>query len=164
MNLNAMSYSKTFLIFLQATFNFFLIVVIILVIINLAILIKSYWKGTKFSPYFFDVNTLLLVLAFSFLGFTIGILIGLSQSPVVGATIPALLTFYGGFLTYLFAKDEFKKTSARNAIVISVIAVSVFVIYGIESGVAQRAITDKIQKHNELYYLDRQEEIKKKYR
>jgi hypothetical protein len=159
-----MSFSKTFIYFGQMVFNYFLIVAACFIIINIAALLNSLFKKTKFTPVLFDINALLMVLAFSFLGFAIGVLIGLSQSPVVGATIPALLTFYGGFLTYLFAKDLFKNEAARNAVVVSVIAVSIFVIYGVEIGVERRKLTDKDQKFNELYFLDRQEEIKKKYR
>ena len=41
-------------------------------------------------------------MSFSFLGLTVGLMSGLSKSPVVGVIIPSILTFYGGVIYYLF--------------------------------------------------------------
>ena len=143
--------------------NFLIIALIVLVVFNLVSLITKK-KNTKPRFYGFDRGAFLLTLSFSFLGFTIGLLVGLSQSAVVHVTIPALLTFYGGFLTYLFAKDSFTTEIARKTILISAIAVSVFLIYGVEIGAAEKSHAIKTQRENDMYFLDKEEAIKKRYR
>src|SRR5215467_1359802 len=96
--------ANSFLYFLEAFFNLAIILFILLVAINVKKRIESARTKKTFKLYFFSYKLLLVSAAFASLGFTIGLLIGLSQSPVVSATIPALMGFYGGFVTYLFAK------------------------------------------------------------
>lgn len=159
------SYSKTFLFFGEALLNILVVVAIAFIATNIFLWVRSRFVSPrqKFKLHFFDRTVLLLVVAFSFLGYTIGLLIGLSQSPVVQAAIPALLTFYGGFITYLFAKESVK-SEAKTAIILSVIAVSFFLIYGVEIGSLEKNKALESAKKFELYYFEKEEQIKKKYR
>ena len=158
------NYSKTFVFFGEALVNIILVLIAAFVLTNLALWIKPIVQKTKFRFHFFDRTILLLIVAFAFLGYTIGLLIGLSQSPVVHVAIPALLTFYGGFLTYLFAKDSFKDEKAKKAIIISVMSVSFFLVYGVEVGSLEKSRAMESAKKFEMYYLEKEEQIKKKYR
>jgi len=91
-------------------------------------------------------------------------MIGLSQSPVVQAAIPALLTFYGGFVTYLFTKDNFKDDASKYTTVCSMIAVSFFLMYGVEVGSAEKNEALKSKRQFDLYYFEQEEAIKHKYK
>lgn len=96
---------------------------------------------------------LFLSVSFSFLGITIGLLIGLSLSPVIGVVIPALLTFFGGFITYSFV---FKNNSRKDGYVMLLIlfSISLFLIIGVDYGSKNR-----IAHENEAR---EEEEIRKK--
>lgn len=96
-------FSKTFLFFGELVLNLFIVIVVLLILYNLYKFIKKE-KDTKFKIHYFDRLSVLIVSGFSFLGFTIGLLVGMSLSPVVQVVIPALLTFYGGFLIYVISK------------------------------------------------------------
>jgi hypothetical protein len=80
---------------------------------------------------------LFLSIAFSFLGLSTGILIGLSLSPVIGVVIPALLTFFGGFMTYIFV---FGKKAIEDGYVMMTIAItlSFFLILGSDYSASMR--------------------------
>jgi hypothetical protein len=160
------SFSKAFLFFGEAILNLIIIIIVSFILFNLINLAKSISiKGkTKFKFQFFDGITVLMISGFSFLGFAIGLLVGFSISPVVHVVIPALLTFYGGFLTYLFSTDAFKDSKRYIGILLSAMAVSFFLIYGVEIGSTERNAATKSQKEFDLYYLEKEEAIKKKYR
>ncbi|WP_325538411.1 hypothetical protein [Chitinophaga sp.] len=133
------------------------------IVINLSRLIISKVKKSKFTFYFFSISTVLVMVCFAFLGLSIGLLVGLSQSPVVHVTIPALLTFYGGFITFLFAKDSFKDEEGKLSVLLSAIMVSCFLIYGVELGSIEKNAAIKSAKAFELKYFELQEAIKHKY-
>lgn len=154
--------SKTFMFFLQVILNLLVFIVAAWGIANIIQLIRK--KRTGFIWIFFDRQILAFVLCFSFLGFAIGLMIGLSQSPVVQAAIPALLTFYGAFVTYLFAKDAFRDETTKYATVYSIIAVSFFLMYGIEVGSSEKNQAVKSRREFDLYYFEREEAIKQKYK
>lgn len=82
---------------------------------------------------------ILLNTGFSFMGTTIGLMTGLSMSPVIGVVIPALLTLYGGILSYafLFGKKESEK---RNGVILAgaLVSTSFFLMLGADYGAAQR--------------------------
>jgi hypothetical protein len=157
------SISKTVLYFSNAAFNLAMLLSAAFVVINLSRLIISKVIKRKFTFYLFNISTMLSMVCFSFLGLSIGLLVGLSQSPVVHATIPALLTFYGGFITFLFAKDSFKDEEGKLAVLLSAIVVSCFLIYGVELGSNEKNAAIKSAKEFELKYFELQEAIKHKY-
>jgi hypothetical protein len=159
----SVSISKSVLYFFSTVSNLFLFLTLALIIINLCRVFIALILKKKFTFYFFKVSTVLIMLCFSFLGLSIGLLVGLSQSPVVNVTIPGLLTFYGGFITYLFAKDSFKDEEGKLATLLSAIAVSCFLIYGVELGSNEKNAAVKSSKEFELKYFESQEEIKHKY-
>lgn len=78
-----------------------------------------------------------LAVTFSFLGITIGLLVGTSLSPVIGVVIPALLTFFGGFITYSFV---FRNKSKKDGYVMLIIlfSVSLFLTIGSDYGAKYR--------------------------
>ena len=155
------NFSKTFLFFGEVLLNLAIIFILALVINNLARLFSSKEKS-KFKIQFLDPMTLLIVSGFSFLGFAIGLLVGFSISPVVQVVIPALLTFYGGFLTYLFSKDSSKNPGQYIGVLFAAMAVSFFLIYGVEIGTTERNAAIKNQKEFDLYYLEKEQAIRKK--
>jgi hypothetical protein len=156
--------SKTFIFFGEAFFNYILIVLGFFLVYNLVQFFSSYKKKAKFKLHVFEGVILLMITVFSLMGFAIGLLVGYSLSPVVHVVIPALLTFYGGFLTYLFSKDSFQDSKRFIGILLSALGVSFFLMYGIEIGTNERYAATEAQKKFDLYYLDQEEAIKKKYK
>ncbi len=73
---------------------------------------------------------LLVAIAFSFLGLTIGLHIGLSESPVIGLVIPALLTFIGGFMVYVFVFTDKSKLQDGFVLLIIMISLCFFLMLG----------------------------------
>jgi hypothetical protein len=160
----SVSISKSVIFFLNTVSNLALFLAVAFIIVNLSrLIISAFSKDKKFTFYFFKVSTILLMLCFSFLGLSIGLLVGLSQSPVVNVTIPALFTFYGGFITYLFAKDSFKDDEGKLATILSAIAVSCFLIYGVELGSKEKNAAIKSAKEFDLRYLEEELKIKHEY-
>jgi FtsH-binding integral membrane protein len=70
----------------------------------------------------------LLIFAFSLLGGVIGIFVGMSQTPVIGTVLPALLAFITGFLTYLFSKETLKEW--RSIIPVCIISLLITSLFG----------------------------------
>ena len=159
----AFSISKSVMYFGSTLINLFIAVVLSLILVNLIRKMKAARTKETFTFYVLSATTLLVVICFSFLGLSIGLLIGLSQSPVVQVAIPGLLTFYGGFITFLFAKDSFKDEEAKLATILSAIAVSCFLIYGVELGAIEKNAAVKSAKEFDLDFLDKQDSIKAKY-
>lgn len=54
-------------------------------------------------------DALMLGLSFGGIGIAVGLLVGLSRDSVVGAVVPALLTFVSTFAVYQFGKDSYQK-------------------------------------------------------
>ncbi len=156
--------SKTFIFFGEALLNLSIIVVIISLLYNLLKYFYFFKQRATFKLSLPDKITILTITAFAFLGYAIGLLVGLSLSPVVQVVIPALLTFYGGFLTYLLSKDAFANSKKLITILLSAMAVSFFLIYGVEIGSVERDDATKIQKESDLKYLNKEDSIKYKYR
>lgn len=89
-------------------------------------------KRIQILIYFYGLS-----LGFSFLGLTTGLLIGLSKSPVVGVVIPALLTFFGGFVTYSFIFAQ-KKYEDGYVMIVILLCVSFSLILGVDYGTSIR--------------------------
>ncbi len=157
-------YSKAFLFFGEFLLNLCIIIFSLFAIKNIYELVISLRSKTTAKIHVIDGLSILIVSAFSFLGFAIGLLVGFSISPVVQAVVPALLTFYGGFLTYLTSKDSGMDRRKYISMLLAAMAVSFFLIYGVEVGTEERNAATKVTKDTELYYLDKEEAIKKKYR
>ena len=157
-------YSRTFIFFGECLLNLCIIIFSLFIINNIYQLIISIRTKTKPKIHLLNGLSVLVVSAFSFLGFAIGLLVGFSISPVVQVVIPALLTFYGGFLTYLTSKDSGIDRRQYISVLLSAMAVSFFLIYGVEIGNTERNAATKGIKDTELYFLEKQEAIKKKYR
>ncbi len=102
------------------------------------------------------INCFLINLGFSFMGLSIGILTGWSSSPVVGVVIPALLTFYGGMVSYSFLFKK-EKSSQLNSIVLSgsLISISFFLIIGTDYGTSIRV---KAERNNTI--IEMQDKMK----
>jgi hypothetical protein len=150
--------AKTFIFFGNALLNLSIIIILV------TIILKYFKQRSNFKLALPDKITILTISGFSFLGFAIGLLVGLSLSPVVQVVIPALLTFYGGFLTYLLSKDAFVDSKKLITILLSAMAVSFFLIYGVEIGSIERSAATKVQNESDLKFLDKEDSIKFKYR
>lgn len=157
------SISKTVVYIFNTVFNLAIFLLAAAIIVNIARLVISKFAKRRFTFYLFSTPTILIMLCFSFLGLSIGLLVGLSQSPVVHVTIPALFTFYGGFITFLFARDSFKDEEGKLGVLLSAVAVSCFLIYGVELGSNEKNAAIKSAKEFELKYFEQQEAIKYKY-
>ena len=157
-------YSETFIFFGELILNLFFIIIALFVIYNLLKLGESLRKKTKLKIHYLNRLSILIVSSFSFLGFAIGLLVGFSISPVVQVVIPALLTFYGGFLTYIISKESIVDQQRYISVLLSAMAISFFLIYGIEIGTAERNKAVANNKEMDLRYLQKEEAIKKQYR
>lgn len=94
------------------------------------------------------INIAIIVLsAFLFLGLTIGILSGASRTPVMHATIPALLGFLGGGATYLYSKDKIRETIIAA---VGIVLLSISVVYGSHVGSKIRWEAESIEKGYEF--------------
>lgn len=74
---------------------------------------------------------------FSILGLAIGILTGLSRTPVVDITIPALLTFLAGFVTYVFITPKYNFENRLMAS-LAIFSMAFFLLYGSDKGADAR--------------------------
>lgn len=80
----------------------------------------------------------LVLLGFSFFGLSIGLLIGLSETPVLGTLGPTLLTFLGGLTVYFFLKGKkedsslFKRNMIMSSLGLIFLPINLFlgVVYG----------------------------------
>lgn len=93
---------------------------------------------------------LLLAIAFSFLGLTIGIHIGLSESPVIGLIIPALLTFIGGLMIYAFIFADKSKIQDGYVLLVILISLSFFLMLGSDYACSARTDYDARQQDYQL--------------
>lgn len=87
----------------------------------------------------------LTAIGFSFLGLAIGLLAGLSKSPVVGVTISALLTLCGAVVSYVFIAGAPKADGAlasRAMSMIVLVALSVSLMLGVDYGAAMRTASE----------------------
>jgi hypothetical protein len=71
-----------------------------------------------------------VAMPFAVVGVMAGFLTGISRSPAVSATVPALLTLFGGLVAYLMTKGRASALLAGTAIV----AFSISVLYGTIAG------------------------------
>lgn len=132
------------------TIAFWLIVLLFLFIV------RSIITDLKTTSPLILINCFLINLGFSFMGLSIGILTGWSSSPVVGVVIPALLTFYGGMVSYSFLFKK-EKSSQLNSIVLSgsLISISFFLIIGTDYGTSIRV---KAERNNTI--IEMQDKMK----
>lgn len=78
-------------------------------------------------------SNILLIISFSELGLTIGLMTGSSLSPVVGNVIPGLLTFFGGIVVYVFLTDDnAERKQTREGGLLSIFCISFFLLFGAE--------------------------------
>lgn len=98
------------------------------------------------------LNIFLIALGFSFLGLTIGIILGLSQSPLGQVIISTIFTLIGGVSVYLFAGKEnhvFQKENQRYVSML-LIGISLFLIIGMENASIERVRAESLIKQQEL--------------
>lgn len=82
-----------------------------------------------------------IVISFTALGAMLGVFIGASREPVVGAALPALITLISGLMVYLFSKKEMTKW--RGTIPIAIAALVMAASAGGFYGGAARNITEQ---------------------
>jgi len=120
------------------------------ILIRLAnLILKQFRREYSFLG---DIDTsYFLMLGFSFIGMTLGLLTGLSVNPVVHAVIPALLTFLTGITAYLFIKKDFDPANRRMAVT-SLVFITLFLVYGLEVGSKIRAMSELENRRIEQIY------------
>ena len=74
------------------------------------------------------MTVLLIALATSIFGVTTGLLLGLSQSPVVGIALPILFSILGGTSGFYFAKADLNSTSNRRTVQLASLATTLLCI------------------------------------
>ncbi|MGH1433098.1 MAG: hypothetical protein ACRBG0_01425 [Lewinella sp.] len=95
---------------------------------------------------------LLLSLGFAIFGLVMGLFIGLSENPIVGAVFGPLMTFIGGICLYFFTKSDVQELSKGLVIPIS-IAVSSFsltLMIGTELGSTSRSYKEHLVQERQL--------------
>ena len=108
----------------------------------------------EFSKYFLkrknillsEKNQLVITLSncsFSLLGFATGWLIGLSKSPTVSEIMPAIFTFFAGFIAFLFSRKKASSSLGQIMILLLIGAFSLWLILGVEFGI-KRKLHDEI--------------------
>ena len=130
-----MNFNSLFFLCLILTGILFLVLSIIILLIR-----KSSNIDKKIK--ILDIGILSIAsCAFGFLGISIGISMGLSNSPIVETIIPAILTFAGAFVSFLLIKSnqEVKRNSQFIA-ALGLIFLSYFIIKGLEKGVESRIL------------------------
>lgn len=99
-------------------------------------------------------NNIIVITGFSFVGFTVGVLSGLSKTPVIDVVIPSLLTFISGFFAYIFVTKEFDVENKKFASSILIIF-PVFLIHGLEIGSEHRFETEEYLREYDLWKEER---------
>lgn len=109
-----------------------------------------YWRGKdKNLMQIFDefLMIFLLSVAFSFFGLTVGLMTGLSESPVIESAITAIFSLFGGFASLAFFSKESGgiNTYKYNIRIIALffISVSFCMMLGLDYGSQQRLEAQK---------------------
>jgi len=127
------------------------------------LIILAYWLFFYIGIFFINKifktkinlrNQFLIIIGFSYLSFTIGILVGLSRTPVVDVAIPALLTFIGGLVTYIFLNKEFNESN-KNIVTLILVILPIFLIFGVEIGAEHRFETEEYLRDREEWINER---------
>ena len=93
----------------------------------------------------------LLIFAFSLLGGVIGIFVGMSQTPVIGTVLHAVLTFITGLLAYLFSKESLIEW--RPVIPVCIVALLITSLFGSFMGSQVRLDFEQSAKSYERWLL-----------
>lgn len=112
------------------------------------------------------LNSFLIALGFSFLGLTIGIILGLSKSPLGEVIISTIFTLIGGVSIYLFAgKDNqfFQKENQRHVSML-LIGISLFLVVGMENATMERVRAESLIKQQDLTIKKEMERYKMELR
>ncbi len=127
-------------------------------LVKLADLILKKFRS-RLSPFNELADSYFLMLGFSYIGMTLGLLTGLSVNPVVHSVIPALLTFLTGLTAYIFIKKDFDLTNRKMA-VSSLIFITIFLVYGLEVGSKIRIKSELENRRIEHIYQQDMEKYK----
>jgi hypothetical protein len=154
--------SKTFIFFLQALMAFAILWFCYWLIYTTINYIRHKLYRQAFTPVKFG-NSFIYSAAFSCLGYTLGLLVGFTTSPIAQFIIPALLTFLGGFVTILLSKEKATQTSDRT-VAAALLVIPFFLVFGLEIGAAERDKATRITKLKELHYLELELKLRKLYK
>lgn len=91
-------------------------------------------------------DTLLLGLSFGSIGIAAGLMVGLSRDSVVGAVLPALLTFISTFAVYQFGKDAYQKW--RPILPVAILCLVIGTLCAAAFGASER---NSFVEHNRRY-------------
>ncbi len=99
-----------------------------------------------------------LIFGFCSLGGVVGIISGGSLTSVMGAVIPALLTFISAILAYMFGKETLAKW--RDTIPFCLVGMLVCAIYMVFVGSGIKGEQKKYEKDYEVWLLEKKSHIK----
>lgn len=68
------------------------------------------------------IEAALLIFSVGIIGSCIGIISGLSRSPIAGTVLPAILTLIGGFAVYVFGSEKSESRITPAAVVVFVMS------------------------------------------
>lgn len=100
-------------------------------------------------------------ISFSFLGLTLGFLVGLSRAPIADAFIPAFFTFLSGFAIFLFTRkdsDQMIQSAVRARVLILILALSISIFIGTTEGGHIRILSEvELDQRKHLMELEKKE-------
>lgn len=158
-----MGVSKTFLFYAQALIFFLTLWVgYLLLVFIISVAFKK--RQLIYNVIRSHRKEFLFTAGFGCLGFTLGLLIGFTTSPIAQFIVPALLTFLGGFVTMLLTRQKGTDIVPYATIVSALIFIPVFVVFGLELGSFEREQAQYKKHKQEMHYLEEELQIRAKYK
>lgn len=118
-------------------------------------------KAIKPSSEAFGVNNLgIIVSGFLCFGLSLGILSAGSRQPIMQAVVPAILTFYGGIVSYVFYNKDYNNTYNRIVGILSLMLISAGMAIGAGEASRIRAIAEYDEQNNNTYFEMEKEKFK----
>jgi len=111
------------------------------------VFVKAVFDRHLVRPKFFSLfpEYLKYSLPFLVLSFVIGFLSGVSQQPTLSALVPAVMSFFGGAIAFIYVNDS-KKLDLMAVVMISF---SVTLVYSMKAGATIR----EIERENNIFHL-----------
>ncbi len=88
---------------------------------------------------------ILIWIAISVLGFTIGLMAGNSRTAIVDTVITTVVTVYGGFSIYWFSRSDKNRFISASVMIVF----SISVLYGVHQGAQYRRVSSLEKRHYE---------------
>lgn len=120
-------------IILSSLFLFALLKIITIILKRSTIIFKHH-----------EIEISILVCTFATIGFSVGIISGMSRIPVIDVVVSSVLTFLSGVILFFLNKTSKNKTIASA---VSIIVFSIMLVYGINFGSINRVKSENAQRY-----------------